>query len=208
MSREGPEVSDNEWDDCLAVLETLDFDYIVASGTVPRGLPANAYRCVSEIAARKDARLILDTCGEALSATLGHGVFLIKPNLGELEELVGHTLCDTDAQVAAARALIAENAAKIIAVTLGAEGAIIVSKNEAWSVAVPPVIARSAVGAGDSFVGGVALAFAQGRSLDAALAYGVAAGTAAVISPGAELCLFDDVDSLYSSLLSNAIRID
>lgn len=205
---EGPEVSPNEWASCLSVLEKLDFDHIVVSGTVPRGLPTDAYQRVSEIAARMNARLFLDTCGAALRSTLGRGVFLIKPNLGELEELTGHSLNDTNVQVAAAQNLIATNAAEIVAITLGSGGAIIVSKDEAWSVTVPLVEARSAVGAGDSFLGGVTLAFAKGGSLQAALAYGVAAGTAAVISPGAELCLAEDVDRLYRTLLSNLKKID
>lgn len=205
---EGPEISADEWGSCLSALETLDFDYVVASGTLPRGLAADAYQRVSEIATHKNARFILDTCGDALRSSLGHGVFMIKPNLGELEELVGHPLKDTGAQVGAARDLIADNDAKIIAVTLGSGGAIIVSNDEAWSAAVPSVEARSAVGAGDSFVGAITLAFSQGRSLKAAFAYGVAAGTAAVISPGAELCLASDVETLYAALLSNLIRVD
>lgn len=205
---EGPIVSEDEWTACLAMLDTLNFDYVVASGTMPRGLPASYYQRVSAIARRKNARLILDTSGDALSATLGQGLFMIKPNLGELEELVGDTLKDTNAQIKAARDLIDKNAATIVAVTRGSDGALIVSKDEAWSAAVPSVEARSAVGAGDSFVGGITLAFAQGRSLHTALAYGVAAGTAAVISPGAELCLKKDVDRLYSRLLSNMTKID
>ena len=205
---EGPEVSCEEWAACLAVLENLEFDYIVVSGTVPRGLPTDAYQRVSEIAARKNARFILDTSGEALRTTVGRNVFLIKPNLGELEELTGRVLDSAKAQVAAARGLIANNAAEIVAVTLGGDGALIVNKNESWSASLPFVEARSAVGAGDSFVGGVTLAFAQGRSLKATLAYGVAAGTAAVISPGAELCLIEDVNRLYQNILSNMISLN
>lgn len=205
---EGPEVSYEEWAACLAVLENLEFDYIVVSGTVPRGLPTYAYQRVSEIAARKNARFILDTSGEALRTTVGRNVFLIKPNLGELEELAGCVLDSAKAQVDAARDLIANNAAEIVAITLGGDGALIVNKNESWSASLPLVEARSAVGAGDSFVGAVTLAFAQGRSLKAALAYGVAAGTAAVISPGAELCLIEDVNRLYQNILSNMISLN
>ena len=205
---EGPEVSCEEWAACLAVLENLEFDYIVVSGTVPRGLPTDAYQRVSEIAARKNARFILDTSGEALRTTVGRNVFLIKPNLGELEELTGRVLDSAKAQVSAARGLIANNAAEIVAITLGGDGALIVNKNESWSAALPFVEARSAVGAGDSFVGGVTLAFAQGKSLKATLAYGVAAGTAAVISPGAELCLIEDVNRLYQNILSNMISLN
>lgn len=204
---EGPEVSADEWETCLAALEALDFDYVVASGTLPRGLAVNAYQRVSEIAVRKHARFILDTSGAALRDTLHHGVFLIKPNLGELEELVARSLRDTNAQVAAARDLIASKAAEIVAVTLGADGALLVSEDEAWRAVTPPVRAQSAVGAGDSFVGAITLALAQGRHLDAALAYGVAAGTAAVLSPGAELSRAEDVERLYTERLPTIARI-
>ena len=204
---EGPEVSAEEWEACLEVLETLDFDYLVASGTLPRGLAANAYKRVSEIAVRKDARFILDTSGAALRDTLDHGVFMVKPNLGELEELVGRLLPDVTAQVMAGRDLIARKAAEIVAITLGERGALIISKDEAWRAATPPVKARSAVGAGDSFVGAVTLAIAQNRRLGAALAYGIAAGTAAVLSPGAELSRAENVELLFAEIFPDIVRI-
>ncbi len=204
---EGPKVSAEEWDACLALLETFDFDYVVASGSLPRGLPASAYTRVAEIAGRKSARVILDTSGLALRQTLEKGVFLIKPNLRELEELTGHALPDTAAQVSAARTLIDANAAHIVALTLGSDGALLVSKEEAWSAAVPPVVARSAVGAGDSFVGAVVLALAQGKPLRMVLASGVAAGTAAVLAPGGGLSQRDDAQRLYAELMPTIAKI-
>jgi 6-phosphofructokinase 2 len=205
---EGPEVSAEEWGSCLSVLETSHFDYVVASGSLPRGLPPSAYSHVVDIAARKGAKFILDTSGSALRTTLDKGVFLIKPNLRELEELAGRALPDTKAQTLAARTLIAAKATQIVALTLGNDGALLVSKDEAWRAYVPPIVARSAVGAGDSFVGGVALALAQGKPLRAVLASGVAAGTAAVLSPGAELSLAHDVHRLYAELFPEIIRIE
>jgi 6-phosphofructokinase 2 len=205
---EGPEVSAEEWDSCLSALETFDFDFVVASGSLPRGLPADAYTRVVDIAGRKKARVILDTSGPALRQTLDKGVYLIKPNLRELEELTGRSLPDTAAQVAAARTLIAANAAQIVALTLGNEGALLVSKDEAWSADVPAVVAQSAVGAGDSFVGGVTLALAIGKPLREVLASGVAAGTAAVLSPGAGLSRRDDVERLYAELLPAITKIE
>jgi 6-phosphofructokinase 2 len=204
---EGPKVNAEEWQRCLTVLETFDFDYVVASGSLPRGLSAGAYTHVVEIARRKKAHVILDTSGDALRQTLEKGVFLIKPNLRELEELTGHGLPDTQARVLAARALIAGGAAHIVALTLGSDGALLVSKDEAWSAAVPPVVAQSAVGAGDSFLGGVALALAHGKSLREVLASGVAAGTAAVLSPGAGLSRRGDVDRLYAALLPKIAKV-
>lgn len=197
---EGPEVSEGEWQACLSALTKLDFDYVVVSGSLPRGLPDTAYAGVVDIAAAKQARVVLDTSGDALKATLGKGVFLVKPNRGELEDLVGHGLPQTAQQIVAARTLIANKSAEIVAITLGGDGALIVSDSEAWRSSAPPLTALSAVGAGDSFVAAVTLALAQGRPLDAVLAYGVAAGTAAVLSPGAELSRAADVERLYVSM--------
>ncbi len=205
---EGPEVSAEEWDVCLSVLETFDFDYVVASGSLPRGLHANAYTQVADSAARKGARFILDTSGLALRSALDNGVFLIKPNLRELEELAGHALPDTKVQILAARSLIEAKSTQIVALTLGSEGALLVSPDEAWCSAVPPVVAQSAVGAGDSFVAGITLALAQGKPLREVLASGVAAGTAAVLSPGAELSRAEDVTHLYAELLPNIVQIE
>jgi 6-phosphofructokinase 2 len=205
---EGPRVSADEWESCLSALAALDFDYVVASGSLPRGLPASGYARVVEIAAHKGAKVIVDTSGPALRATLDKGVFLIKPNLRELEELIGRPLADTKAQTLAARDLIAARASEIVALTLGREGALLVSAHGAWRSVVPPVDAQSAVGAGDSFVGGITLALAQGRPLRSVLASGVAAGTAAVLSPGAELSRKADVERLYDELLPNITVID
>lgn len=197
---EGPRVSAREWNDCLAALENLDFDYVVASGSLPRGLRADAYHRVIDIAAGKHARVILDTSGAALRATLDKGVFLVKPSLGELEELVGHPLPDPGAAEAAARELVQAGHAEIVAVSFGRDGALLVSKNGTWRLRPPPIETRSAVGAGDSFVAAMTVAIVQGRPLDAALAYAVAAGTAAVLSPGAELARSEDVERLYAAL--------
>lgn len=205
---EGPEVNTDEWESCLAALDLLDFDFVVASGSLPRGLPADAYSRVVEIASRKKARVFLDTSGPALRQALVKGVFLIKPNLRELQELTGRSLPDTKTRVSAARALVAARASQIVALTLGSEGAILVSKDEAWSAEVPPVLARSAVGAGDSFVAGVTLALAFGKPLREGLALGVAAGTAAVLSPGAGLSRRKDVERLYAALLPKIAKIE
>jgi len=203
---DGPEITTKEWDACLAALEDHDFDYVVASGSLPRGLPADAYHRVVDIAARKHARVILDTSGAALRATLDKGVFLVKPSLGELEELVGHPLPDPGAAEAAARELVEGGHAEIVAVSFGRDGAILVSKNGTWRLAPPPIEAQSAVGAGDSFVAAMTVAIVQGRPLDAALAYAVAAGTAAVLSPGAELARSEDVERLYATLRADTIE--
>ena len=196
---EGPEVSGEEWQDCLAALDALAIDVLVVSGSLPRGLPVDAYHRVIDIAARKHARVVLDTSGPALRATLDRGVFLVKPSLGELETLVGHALPDAASQEAAARQLIDAGNAEVVAVSLGRDGAVLVSKDGVWRRAAPKVVARSALGAGDSFVAAITVAMVDGWPLDAALDYGVAAGAAAVIAPNDGGCRAADVERLYAA---------
>ncbi|MCW3837319.1 1-phosphofructokinase family hexose kinase [Sphingomonas canadensis] len=201
---EGPLLSAGEWDRCIAALAQVDWEYIVASGSLARGLEPEAYHRVIDVARAKGARVILDTSGPALRAALERGVYFVKPSLGELESLVGHALPDAHAQASAARDLVDRGCAHIVAVTLGRDGAMIVSAEETWHLAAPPVTARSAVGAGDSFLAAAVVALSERRSLAATLAYGVAAGAAAVLSPGNDLASADDVEQIYAGLQSAA----
>src|SRR3546814_7329815 len=75
---EGPAVAPGEWRACLTALEAVNRDYLLASGSLPRGVPADFYVDVAKLAARKGATLVLDTSGEALKVATAHGVFLIK----------------------------------------------------------------------------------------------------------------------------------
>lgn len=201
---EGPEVSEAEWRTCLDQLAMLEFDYLVASGSLPRGVPEDFYPLTAGIAEAKGAKFVLDTSGPALKATFGHGVHLAKPSLGELESVVGRKLRTHDEQCSAARDLIQSGAVEILAVTLGHEGALLVSADATLRLAAPEVEVRSAVGAGDSFLGAMTLALSRGRPLEDAFALGIAAGTATVTSVGTELCRRADVQALYERIRSAA----
>ena len=197
---EGPLVQESEWRACLAALEDLDCDYVVASGSLPRGVPENFYSMVVEVAARKGARLVLDTSGPALRSALGRGVHLVKPSLGELEALLGRKLPDPASQERAARELVRSGAAEMLALTLGRDGALLVTGRGALRLSPPDVVVKSAVGAGDSFIAAMTLGLAQGRSAEDAFAYGMAAGAAAVLTAGTGLCRWQDVERLHGEL--------
>lgn len=204
FTTEGPPVSEAEWRTCLDDLELLDFDWMVASGSLPRGVPADFYAQVARIAADKGARLAVDTSGDALTAVLRHGVHLAKPSIGELEQVVGHSLRDPRALDAAARDLIASGGAELLAVSLGHEGALLATASGTVRVRAPEVAVKSAVGAGDSFLGAMVLALAQGRAPDDALMLAVAAGTATAMTPGTQLCRRTDVDAMHRRLRDSA----
>ena len=194
----GPHLSEAEWRSVLQHLEGLPVfpDLLVASGSLPPGAPADFYARVARLCKQRGARLVLDTSGPALAAALAEGVYLFKPNLKELGELVGQALDNAEQWQSAARQLIAEGKAEVVALTLGHLGALLVSREAMWSAPPLDVPVASAVGAGDSFVGGLVWGLQQGQPLEQAFTWGIAAGTATLLSAGTALCAPEDVRRL------------
>lgn len=181
---EGPEVSDAEWHAVLTVLETMKADWLVASGSLPRGVPVDIYARVGDLAARRGLAFVLDSSGPPLKAALGHGIALLKPSLRELEELVGRSAMTQAEQEREAMALVHAGAAARIAVTLGPDGAFLATAGGITRMPAVEGPVQSAVGAGDAFLGAMVLALARGATDRDALAWGIAAGAAAVASRG------------------------
>lgn len=194
----GPHLSEGEWTACLDAV--LSFDglprFIVASGSLPPGVPAGFFATLAKAVRQKGAKLVVDSTGPVLKAALPEGVHLIKPNLNELRDLMDEPLvCKAD-WLDASRRLIAAHGLERVALTLGEGGAMLVARDEAWFAEGLPVKPVSAVGAGDSFLGAMVWALNAGRSNEEALRYGVAAGSAAVLAPGTALCSKDDIERL------------
>jgi 6-phosphofructokinase 2 len=194
----GPRLSPVEVAACLDAVRAADFDTFVASGSIPLGAPADILAQVADIAAKKGARFVLDSSGAGLSVTLERAkVTLVKPSLGELEALVGRRLDRKTAEEAAA-GLVRRGCAEIVAVTMGAAGALVVTAERTYRVKSPKVEARSAVGAGDAFVGAMTLALSKERRIEDALMFAIAAGAATALTPVAKVCAREDVDRLYA----------
>ena len=197
---EGPEISESEWRQVLERVDATGCDYFVASGSLPPGVPDDFYPRVIDIITAKGGRFMLDTSGAELRAALKSGVFLIKPSLSELEDLVGHALEGKERIAAAAAELVRRGQARLVAVTLGKAGSILVGEGGASFLPSVAVEVRSAVGAGDSFLAGMAYGLASGKDQATAFRMGVAAGAAAVQSPGTDLCKTADVDFLLEQV--------
>ncbi len=187
-----------EWEACLDTLATLAEKpkIVVASGSIPPGVPEDFFARVARLAKKVGARMVLDTSGPALDVALTEGVNLIKPNLSELSEFVGQPLTRDQDRIAACRNLVSDKRVEAVALTLGEDGAMLVTADGAWRAAPLHVEVVSAVGAGDSFLGGMVAALAESERLEHAFRVGVAAGAAAVINPGTELCREEDVRRL------------
>lgn len=193
----GPTLSHTEVADCLDALAAASFDYLVASGSLPKGAPDDMLARVGDIAAEKGARFVLDSSGPGLVATVGRTpVHLVKPSMNEFRALVGRPL-DADAAGKAAIDMVAAGKADIIAVTMGIEGALVASRDGLLRLAAIPVETHSAVGSGDAFVGAMTFALASGMAIADAARLGIAAGAAAAMTHGTTLCHRDDVIRLY-----------
>lgn len=199
----GSEIRQEEWQQVLNLVEQSDAEYIIASGSLPPGVPVDIFARIAGIAKSKNAKLIIDTSGEALKKAVDVGVFLIKPNLGELSSLVGEEEVNHEMVETIAKDIIKRKCCQAVIVSLGAAGAILITESEVYHI-VPPVVKRlSTVGAGDSMTAGIVLSLARGKTLKEALQYGVASGTAATLNPGTELCKLEDVEKLHKIITAS-----
>ncbi len=195
----GTSLSETEWKKCLQAVEEMDdISFLIASGSLPPGVPLNIYARLAKIAKTKHAKFIVDTSGEALKKVLEEGVYLLKPNLGELcsiagkEKLLQHEIALTALEI------INSGKCEVMVVSMGAEGAMLVSKEITEIIKAPHVDKKSTVGAGDSMVAGIVHYLFLGMNILEAVQYGVACGTAATMNTGTELCHVKDVEMLYN----------
>jgi len=196
----GGEISDEEEQAFLNAVTSLKSKFIVASGSLNEGLASDFYQKVAQIAQQSGAKLIVDTSGEALEKVLETGAYLIKPNVGELAKLVGVERLEMEEVNEAAKQIIAKGGAEIVVVSLGPQGAVLVTKDTYEFVPAPNVAKKSTVGAGDSMVGGMVWALSQNKNLKEVIRWGVACGSAATMNEGTQLFKGADAQRLFDWL--------
>lgn len=196
----GNEFYENEKEVIFQTIKELKPNYLVISGSLNEGLPSDFYKKIAAIAKESNVKVIVDTSGEALKKVLETGVYLIKPNIGELAKLIGVERLELPDVEKAAKQLIENKSAEIVVVSLGAEGAILVTKDETHLVKAPKVEKKSTVGAGDSMVGGLVWALSQNKTLKEVIQIGVCCGTAATMNEGTQLFKVEDVMRLLKEI--------
>lgn len=198
---EGPHVTEAEWRAALDAVIAADFAILVASGSLPPGVPDDFHVRLSDMVREKGSRLILDSSGPALKQAVTHGgLLMIKPSRGEFAALMGRDFAGVGEVGEAACDLVREGAAELVVVTIGHEGALLADADGYVHRVPPDVPVRSATGAGDSFVAGMTHRLAQGWPPRRAFLYGMAAGSASVLSPGTGLCRKSDVERLFAQM--------
>ncbi|NKY32965.1 1-phosphofructokinase family hexose kinase [Nocardia speluncae] len=181
----GPTLTPSEWSRCLDTANDAarPAQYVVASGSLPPGVPSNFYQALATRVARAGSRFILDTSGEALRQ-MRHGAYLVKPSARELAHYVGHPLPDSDSRITAARELITGGVSELVVVSLGADGALVVGRDWWETVSATPVAVANATGAGDAMVAGLTVGFTRGLDTMDAMELGIAAASASLVTHG------------------------
>jgi 6-phosphofructokinase 2 len=195
----GPELTMAEQTECLLQLRRAasHASIVVASGSLPPGVPDDFYQQVANVCADINTMFLLDTSGAGLRNVTA-GVFLLKPSLRELRECVERELTTEAEQVGAAHELIDRGAAECVLVSLGARGALLVTRDRAQRFAPVSVPPGSGVGAGDAMVAGVAVGLTRGWPLTEAVRLGIAAGAATLLTPGTAPCTREDTERLFA----------
>ncbi|MFV8335686.1 1-phosphofructokinase family hexose kinase [Flavobacterium sp. RSP29] len=200
FSFKGSEITTLEKDKIIETIQNLKFKYLVLSGGLNEGLSSDFYQIFAGIAKASNSKLIVDTSGEALEKVIETGVYMIKPNVGELAKLIGVERLELEEVNEAAKQIIAKGGAEIVVVSLGPQGAVLVTKDSYEFVPAPNVAKKSTVGAGDSMVGGMVWALSQNKNLKEVIRWGVACGSAATMNEGTQLFKFEDAKRLFEWL--------
>jgi len=193
----GPHVSGNELEELAHKITHIQPKphFLVLAGSVPPGLPDNIYARLIEEAKKRGVKTVLDSDDEWLKEGVKAKPTVIKPNVHEAEELLGVKLRDEAAIVEAVKTLVAQGI-DVVAISRAKDGLIIANEDKLLKVIPPQVEISSTVGAGDSTIAGLVLRLSQGDGFEEACRLAVAAGTAAVLTPGTELCRREDVERL------------
>ncbi|MBW8362674.1 MAG: 1-phosphofructokinase family hexose kinase [Kaistella sp.] len=201
----GEMLADEEQKEILSILNLkAPFpNFTVISGSLPAGTDPDFLSQIIRVCKSKGSQVIVDTSGAALQATVEEGIFLVKPNIGELAALAGKDRLNETDIAQAAQQLISKGKAELVVVSLGSKGAVLYSKNEKIQLAAPPVKVQSTVGAGDSMVAGMVSVLVSGGNAREILLKGIACGTATTMAKGTGLFTKKNADRLFQEMRGN-----
>lgn len=172
-------------------------DFVVISGSLPEETDPNFMKQLVNACKSKGSKVVIDTSGEALKTAVEEGIFLLKPNIGELAILVGKDKLEEADVDQAAQLIISQGKAEIVVVSLGSQGAVLFSATEKIQIAAPHVEVKSTVGAGDSMVAGMISVLVKGGDYREVLSMGIACGSATTMTEGTGLFTRENAKHLF-----------
>ncbi|EJL70582.1 1-phosphofructokinase family hexose kinase [Chryseobacterium populi] len=175
-------------------------DFVVISGSLPAETDPDFMKQLVNTCKSKGSKVIIDTSGEALKTAVEEGVYLLKPNIGELAFLVGKDKLEEDDVDRAAQLIISQGKAEVVVVSLGSQGAVLFSAGEKIRIEAPPVEVKSTVGAGDSMVAGMISVLVKGGNYKEVLSMGIACGSATTMAEGTGLFTWENAKHLFDEI--------
>jgi 1-phosphofructokinase family hexose kinase len=182
-----------------------EFEVIAFSGSIPPGLDKGVYRELADEANQRGDRVVLDADGEALRLGMQAKVWMIKPNLHELQRMIGRELPSDEAIHSALSELLDSGLVELVILSRGGGSVIAATKKQRFEAIPPKIEVRSTVGAGDSLIGGFIYQWFQTGELEQALRYGIASGTACAASLGTELAHLGDINRFLPLVTVNEL---
>ena len=178
----GPTLSESEWPGVLEAWQhsLSGVRYAVLSGSLPAGVPPDAYVQLLRICRHQGVPCVLDASGDALRLALQEGVDMVKPSLDELRAYTGSPLETTASQLHAVGDLVAQGRARMVVLSLGDQGALLATTHGVWQANAPALQVVSAVGAGDSMVAGMVSAALLGMDEAQTLSWATAVSAATI----------------------------
>lgn len=173
--------------------------YFIISGSLPPGVSSNIYQEIVTFFQKQRVKVILDSDKEALKDGVKSAPFLIKPNLSELNRLTGVKASSWKEIVKSVQGIL-KLGVKIIVVTLGEKGALLISKDLFLKVTPPKVPVRGTIGVGDAFLAGLVLKLSRRSSLEEALKFACACGSASVSLSGTQVCTKNEAEALLKKI--------
>lgn len=199
----GPEVTTEEQEAFVAHFEELmaDTDFITISGSLPKGINHDFYSLLIDKATEADVKVLLDTSGATLKASLEntHKPFLIKPNETEIADLLGKEIHSDDELVEALEDKKFDGIEWIV-VTLGADGAIIKHQDNYYRVEIPTIEVVNPVGSGDSTIAGLAYALSEGKSAEDVIKSGMVTGMLNTLEEKTGFINVDNFETLFKQI--------
>jgi 6-phosphofructokinase 2 len=180
--------------------ESHTADFLVASGSLPPGVPDDFYAQLAKKTLGTHLKCIVDTSGKSLKRLKGSGLFLLKPNLREFREFTGLELLNEEDQKRAGLELVNNGTCEALVLSLGADGVLLVTHDFQVKLRSPKVAVKSRIGAGDSTVAGIVLGLTKDMDLKEAVMFGIACGASTVMAPGNELCQKSDVERIFKQM--------
>lgn len=200
----GPTIEEEEWQSVLKRVEDeiSTYDIVVASGSLPPGVPSDFYSRLGKLVLDENKSYVLDTSGNSLLEGIQSGATFIKPNQEEFEVLVEKTNSQNhDDLIEKLFSIGVEN----IIHTKGKDGTYLYNKAGTKEFTLPEIEVNSSIGAGDSFVGGLVAGLVEGKSIEDSICYGIAAASSTLKTPGTDLCQLADVQEISKQLCGEKV---